>query len=226
MKILVACEESQAVCTAFRTRGHEAYSCDIVPCSGGHPEWHIQGDALRIINGNAKFQTQDGLWHHINGKWDILIAHPPCTYLTVSGNRWFDTTKYGAAAVQRHLDRQSAIDFFMAFVNADCEHIAIENPIGVMSTTYRRPDQIIQPYQFGHPERKATCMWLKNLPKLTSTNVVEPILIQYKNGKGSDSPWHYETLGLPSEERRCLRSKTFQGIAEAIAEQWGNLHNI
>ena len=219
MKVLVACEESQTVCKAFRARGHEAYSCDLVECSGGHPEWHIEGNALRLINGNTTFSTADGTSHRIDGKWDLLIAHPPCTYLTVSGNRWFDETKYSAQARQRKLDRAEAIDFFMQFVNADCERIAIENPIGVMSTVYRKPEQVVHPYWFGDPERKATCLWLKNLPLLMPTNMVEPVIIQCKNG--TDSPWHLSTLGLPAEERRRLRSKTFLGFAKAMAEQWG-----
>lgn len=219
MKVLVACEESQAVCKAFRARGHEAYSCDIVECSGGHPEWHIQTDALLLIDGDATFTTADGTSHQIIGPWDLLIAHPPCTYLTVSGNRWFDESKYGAKARQRQSDRLDAVEFFMAFVNARCDHIAIENPIGVMSTQYRKPDQIVHPYWFGDPERKATCLWLKNLPLLVPTNMVEPVIIRGKNG--TDSPWHLSTLGLPTEERRRLRSKTFLGFAEAMAQQWG-----
>lgn len=128
MKVLIGCEESQRVCIEFRKRGHEAYSCDIVECSGGHPEWHIQGDVLPILDGNTSFMTADGVCHTIDGKWDMVIAHPPCTYLTVSGNDWFNIEKYGAKAVQRHKDRAEAIEFFMAFVNAECDHIAIENP--------------------------------------------------------------------------------------------------
>lgn len=220
MKVLIACEESQAVCKEFRARGHEAYSCDIISCSGGHPEWHIQGDALRVIDGNTSFVTEDGISHRIDGEWDLLIAHPPCTYLTVSGNRWFDVSKYGAKALQRQKDRREAAEFFMAFVNAKCQRIAIENPIGVMSTYYKKPDQVVHPYWFGDPERKATCLWLKGLPALVPTNMVEPVVITCKNGK-TDSPWHMNTLGLPAEERRKLRSKTFPGLAKAIVEQWG-----
>ena len=227
MKVLVACEESQRVCIEFRKRGHEAYSCDIQDCSGGHPEWHIQCDVLKVIN-----PTDDGelkaisFWTmndeiHIVEKWDIIIAHPPCTYLTVTGNRWFDVDKYGEKALKRQKDREEAIKFFMQFANADCERIAIENPIGVMSSEFRKPNQIIHPYMFGDSERKATCLWLKNLPNLTPTNIVEPIIIKYKNGKGTDSPWHMETMGLPPDERSKARSKTFLGIAKAMAEQWG-----
>lgn len=220
MRVLVACEESQAVCKAFRERGHEAYSCDIIPCSGGHPEWHIHGDALKLINGRCTFRTMDGIEHSVNGKWDLLIAHPPCTYLTVTGNRWFNVERYGGKAIQRKKYREDAIKFFMDFANADCDKIAIENPIGVMSTAYRKPNQIIHPYMFGDPERKGTCLWLKGLKELKPTNIVEPNIIAYKNGKGTDSPWHMNTMRLPKQERSKLRSKTFPGIAKAMAEQW------
>ena len=166
MRVLVACEESQAVCTAFRELGHEAYSCDIIPCSGGHPEWHIKGDALEVINpiDGVDFITMDSQIHHIE-KWDMIIAHPPCTYLTITSNRWFNVERYGEKAIQRHRDREDAIRFFMAFANANCDRIAIENPVGVMSTRYRKPDQIIQPWQFALSEdehtEKTTCLWLK-----------------------------------------------------------------
>lgn len=204
MKVLVACEESQRVCTAFRKRGHEAYSCDILDCSGGHPEWHIKDDVLK----------------HLDEGWDLIIAHPPCTYLTLAGNRWFNVEKYGDNAIKRIEQREIAVRFFMEFVNAPCKKIAIENPVGYMSTAYRKPDQVIQPYQFGHPERKATCLWLKGLPQLVPTNIVEPEIIKHKSGK-TDSRWHFETLKLPKEQRSIERSKTFEGIAEAMAEQWG-----
>lgn len=221
MKVLIACEESQEVCKAFRAKGHEAYSCDIQECSGGHPEWHIMGDVLPLLNGRCRFQTMDGVLHETAGKWDLIIAHPPCTYLTVTGNRWFNVERYGEKAIQRHKDREQAIAFFMAFANADCPRIAIENPVGVMSTEYRKPEQIIHPYMFGNPERKATCLWLKGLPNLKETECVKPIVIRYKNGKGTDSPWHMNTSGLPKEERARIRSRTFHGTAKAMAEQWG-----
>ena len=220
MNILVACEESQAVTIELRKHGHEAYSCDIIECPGGHPEWHIRWDALALINGNCTFLTENGDLHTIDGRWDMIIAHPPCTYLTVTGNRWFNIDRYGEQAVQRHKGREEAIKFFMAFANADCSRIAIENPIGHMSTAYRKPDQIIHPYVFGDPARKATCLWLKGLPQLEPTNVVEPVIIKYKNGKGTDNPWHMETMSLPPDERAKQRSKTFPGIAKAMAEQW------
>ena len=173
MNVLIACEESQRVCTAFREKGHNAFSCDILPCSGGHPEWHIRWDALSLINGNCTFLTEDCSLHTINGKWDMIIAFPPCTYLTVTGNRWFNVERYGESAVQRHRDRVDAIKFFMAFANADCERIAIENPVGIMSSKWRKPNQIINPYEFGDPFEKKTCLWLKGMPELKPTNIVE-----------------------------------------------------
>lgn len=227
MKVLVACEESQAVCKAFREKGHEAYSCDIIECSGGHPEWHIQGDVLPLINGRCEFATMDGATHRAESKWDLIIAFPPCTYLTVTGNRWFNVERYGKKAIQRHRDREDAIKFFMAFANADCERIAIENPVGVMSSEWRKPDQIIHPYYFAEHsddvncERKATCLWLLGLPHLSYEIKHNPRVIHYKNGKGTDSPWHINTMGLPPFERAKARSKTFPGIAKAMAEQWG-----
>lgn len=220
MKILVACEESQAVTIEMRKLGHEAYSCDIIECSGDHPEWHIMQDVLPLLNGNCTFRTCDCEEHHIDGKWNMIIAFPPCTYLTVTGNRWFNVERYGEKAVQRMKDREDAIKFFMAFANADCDRVAIENPIGVMSTVYRKPNQIIHPCMFGDPERKGTCLWLKGLPELNPTNIVKPNIVAYKNGKGTDSPWHMNTMGLPKEERAKMRSKTFPGIARAMAEQW------
>lgn len=221
MKVLVACEESQAVCKAFRRLGHEAYSCDIIECGGGHPEWHIMQDVLPLLNGNCEFVSMDGQRHYIDGKWDMIIAFPPCTYLTVTGNRWFDVVKYGYTAQSRWNNRCIAICFFLQIAYADCERIAIENPIGCMSTYFRKPNQIIHPYMFGDPARKATCLWTKGLKPLEPTNIVDPIIVKYKNGKGTDNPWHMETMGLPPDERAKARSKTFPGIAKAMAEQWG-----
>lgn len=170
IKVLIACEESQRVCMAFRERGFEAYSCDIQEPSGGHPEFHILGDAIEAVNGGI-VTTMDVQTHDV-GKWDLLIAHPPCTYLTVSGNRWFNKEKYGEKAARRLEFREEAAEFFMSFVDADVCKIAIENPVGYMSTYYRKPDCIIQPYEFGHQARKKTCLWLKNLPILKPTNIV------------------------------------------------------
>lgn len=185
MRILIACEESQAVCNALRYGGgHEAYSCDLQPCSGGHPEWHIQADALELLK----------------MRWDMIIAFPPCTDLAVSGARWFPEKRADGR-------QQRSIEFFMRFVNADCPRIAVENPVGIMSTVYRKPDQIIQPWQFGHGETKATCLWLKGLPLLKPTNIVP----------GREARiWKMP----PSANRAKERSKTFPGIAQAMAEQW------
>lgn len=221
MNVLIACEESQRVCIEFRKKGHEAFSCDLVPCSGGHPEWHILADAMDIIDGKCAFGTEDDKTHVIDSRWDLIIAHPPCTYLTNTGNRWFNVNKYGEKALKRINEREKAANFFMKIVDADCDMIAIENPIGYMSSFYKKPSQIIQPYYFGDPERKSTCLWLKNLPLLLPTKIVEPKIIKYKNSKGTNSPWHMNTMGLNKEERTKERSKTFPGIARAMAEQWG-----
>lgn len=221
MNVLIACEESQRVCIEFRKKGHTAFSCDILPCSGGHPEWHIQTDVTRIINGYCVFYTQNKELHCIQCNWDLIIAHPPCTYLTVTGNRWVDIEKYGDKAIERINNREKAIDFFMNIVNARCEHICIENPVGFMSTKYRKPDQIIQPYMFGDPYEKRTCLWLKNLPVLKPTNIVTPEeRVYYDTGK-SMPKWYADLWNLPKEERARLRSQTFPGLASAMAEQWG-----
>ena len=205
MKILVACEESQAVTKELRRLGHEAYSCDIIECSGGHPEWHIMQDVLPLLNGNCDFFTRDrdgdGVsCHHIHGRWDMIIAFPPCTHLAVSGARYFAEKRADGR-------QQDAIDFFMRFANADCQRIAIENPVGIMISQWRKPDQIIQPWQFGHGETKATCLWLKELPVLVPTKIVE--------GR-EQRVWKMP----PSPNRSKERSKTFPGIAKAMAEQW------
>ena len=226
MKVLVACEESQTVCSAFRKRGHEAYSCDIQECSGGHPEGHIQDDVLRILNGYkgcgygcAWFTTNDGKNHETPEKWDLIIAHPPCTDLAVSGARWFKEK-------QKDGRQQKSINFFMQFVEADCEKIAIENPISIMSRIYRKPDQIVQPFWFGHPYRKSTCLWLKNLPLLETTDMVEPgefdeygfsknFALRYaKDENGKIIAWN-------DPRTAKLRSKTPLGLATAMADKWG-----
>jgi len=211
MRVLVACEESQRVCIAFRNKGHEAYSCDIIDCSGGHPEWHIKDDALKHLEG-----------------WDLIIAHPPCTYLTVAGNRWFNVEKFGDYARYRIQKRQEATDFFMRFINAPCDKIAVENPVGIISRVYRKPDCIIQPYQFGHPYSKKTCLWLKNLPPLQPTKIVEPERIHSKGKSGgySGNSWYVtdengKILSWSDPRTARERSKTFQGIADAMADQWG-----
>lgn len=224
MKVLIACEESQEVCKAFRERGHEAYSCDIQKPSGGHPEWHIFGDAMQAVNAE-QVVTMDGVTHCI-GKWDLLIAHPPCTYLTVTGNRWFNVERYGNKAIERIKLREAAAAFFMAFVNADVCKIAVENPVGYMSTCYRRPDCIIQPYEFGHHARKKTCLWLKGLPVLKPTNIVDAGDILpggYSAGASANFAKDENGKILRWNDPRTakIRSKTYSGIAKAMAEQWG-----
>jgi len=214
MKVLIACEESQRVCTAFREKGHEAYSCDTQPCSGGHPEWHIQDDVLK----------------HLNNGWDMMIAHPPCTYLAGCGAAWFDSPLYP----DRRENQRKAIIFFMQFINAPIEKICVENPVGIMSTCCRKPNQIIQPYYFGDNAKKTTCLWLKNLPLLRfgqevqmafgeeippQSEIVEPDITTLKTG-ARFSTWDYK-ISMNHKERAKLRSITFPGIAKAMAEQWG-----
>ena len=219
MNVLIACEERQRVCIAFREKGYNAFSCDILPCSGGHPEWHICGDVLPLLNGNCEFVTMDGISHRIDGKWDLIIAHPPCTYLTLAGNKWFKP-EFSDRFPDRKKQRKEAVDFFMAIANADCDKIAIENPVGVMSSQWRKPDQYIEPYMFGDPEKKKTGLWLKGLPLLKPTNIVEPVIIHCKSG-ANEPRWHMQTMHLPKAERSRVRSQTFIGIANAMAEQWG-----
>ena len=220
MKVLIACEESQTVCKAFRAKGHEAYSCDIIEPSGGHPEWHILGDAVPLLNGNCKFTTMDGQTHEQRGEWDMLIAFPPCTNLAVSGARWF-------AEKQRDFRQQKSIAFFMRFALAHCSRIAVENPIGIMSSVYEKPTQIIQPWQFGDNYAKSTCLWLKGLdslvPKITEKPEMEYVeWIDKRTGrKKRQAKWYVDAFNLPPEERAKLRSKTFPGVAKAMAEQWG-----
>lgn len=222
MNVLVACEESQRVTTEFRKLGHNAFSCDIIDQSGGHPEWHIMQDVLPLLNGDCAFETTDGKKHEVIGQWDMIIAFPPCTYLTVTGNRWFNVERYGDKARQRIKDREKAIEFFLCFANADCEKIVIENPVGVMSSVWQKPTQIIQLYLFGEPVEKKTCLWLKGVKKLKSTEEVEPPpRVKFDSGK-SMPKWYADAWRLPKEERAKLRSKTFPGIAKAMAEQWGH----
>ncbi len=226
MKVLIACEESQRITIEMRKLNIECYSCDIEEPSGGHPEWHICGDVLPYINGNCSFKTMDGVEHIIEGEWDLLIAHPPCTYLTVSGNRWFNIEKYGDKAIERLYLREEAAKFFMEFINAKCAHICVENPVGYMNTHYRKPDQIIQPFEYGDPERKTTCLWIKGLPKLQPTNIIDPNITDSSTGHSGYSSWHMDMqfIGKDKKERSKMRSKTFPGIAKAIAQQWGNAY--
>lgn len=228
MKVLVACEESQRVCKEFRRLGHEAYSCDIQECSGGHLEWHIRQDVLPLLNGNCRFASQDGVTHEIRGQWDMIIAFPPCTYLTSAGSRHYSLRCNPYEKVQKRIqDRENAFQFFMAFVSADCERIAIENPVGYMNTHYRKPDQIIHPYYFGDPYSKRTCLWLKGIKPLIPSNMLpkpEPVYIcQGPKSKGKKITWAEGIRGTHGGQkgRAKARSKTFPGIARAMAQQWG-----
>lgn len=209
INILVACEESQRVCEAFRKRGGKAYSCDIIECSGGHPEWHIMQDVIPLLNGGCSFKTMDGVEHSIDGKWDLIIAHPPCTYLSNAGARFLYPK--GVLNEERLAKGMVAKDFFMHFYNADCDRIAIENPIP--SKVYGLPPytQTIQPWMFGHPVQKKTCLWLNGLPELQPTNVVE-------ERQSTKIPGNWFNSG--GKERQKNRAKTFPGIAKAMAEQW------
>lgn len=236
MNVLIACEESQRVCAAFRAKGHNAFSCDIMECSGGHPEWHIMGDVLKILNkkyipftgAGVEFETCDGKNHFVVGGWDMIIAFPPCTHLAVSGAAHF--------AKKRADGRQKeAIEFFCKFLNVDCERVAIENPIGIISGEYitkhfpdlaekyglpRKQTQIIQPYHYGHKARKATCLWLKGLDKLKPTEIVEPDIVVYKSKNGKKMTFSADYGGSDKNSSK-RRSKTYKGIARAMAEQWG-----
>ena len=210
MKVLVACEESQAVTKAFRKLGHEAYSCDIQECSGDKPEWHIKGDALVEA---------------YSGKYDLMVAHPPCTYLAVSGDRWMYNND-GSINLERLKNQRKALNFVQKLLDAPIDKIALENPVSVISSQIRKPDQIIQPYEFGHSEAKKTCLWLKNLPKLKPTKIVDKgEFMEWvdKNGKKKrQAKWYMDVLSKAKTkaERQKLRSKTYQGIADAIAKQW------
>ena len=220
MKILVACEESQAVTIELRKLGHEAYSCDIIECSGGHPEWHIMQDVLPLLDGNCDFMSVDGQSHRINGKWDMIIAFPPCTHLSSSG-QW---------AYKKGKDinlKLEAISFFMAFANAPCDKIAIENPVGVMSSEWRKPNQIIHPWMFGDMASKQTCLWVKGLPNLTPAVTEKPEFeyhewIDKRTGKKKRmEKWMYDIRCISDRKTRAeIASKTFPGIAKAMAEQW------
>lgn len=216
MKVLIACEESQRVCIAFRGRGNEAYSCDIQDCSGGHPEWHIKGDALEAIRGGT-ITTCDGERHDI-GKWDLLIAHPPCTYLSNAGACRLYPHK-GQLDLERYRKGLAAKAFFLAFLNADIPRVAVENPVSSKIFDMPEHTQEIQPYQFGHPYTKKTRLWLRNLPPLTPTNVTEPVAPYVPSGTGRKDKSKYGAARRGADAKE--RSKTFPGIAEAMAEQWG-----
>ena len=223
MKVLVACEESQRVCTAFREKGHEAYSCDILEPSGGHPEWHILGDVLPLLNGHCTFETMDGMNHEIQERWDLIIAFPPCTKTTNAGARhlWCG----GKLNIPRFYEGLCGKALFTAIMAADCEKIAIENPTPSAVFQYPNASQAIQPYEHGHSATKRTCLWLKGLPLLRPSNLVErPVYKKFtqKNGNVRSTCWEMD-CGEPfgGEERARQRSKTFPGIAKAMADQWG-----
>ena len=227
MKVLIACEESQAVCKAFREKGHEAYSCDIIECSGGHPEWHIKCDVLNVINqteligANERgiiFETADGLIHDVE-KWDLIIAHPPCTYMSKAGARWM-FQKAGQVSQDRLKLAMAAKQFFFKILNADCERICVENPRPLKIVGLPVPTQIIQPYQFGHPYSKATCLWLKNLRPLQPTEVLEEHKPFLPSNTGAFSRGGGGSRGVAHNAKDA--SKTFPGIAKAMAEQWGD----
>lgn len=218
-RILIACEESQATTKAFRKLGHEAFSCDLLPCSGGHPEWHYQCDIFEVINKG----------------WDLMVAHPPCTFLTGSGVQWLSNPEDKALPFEerrphpkypnRRQDMVDSVEFVKALYNADIKHIAIENPVGLLSSRWRKPNQIVQPYMFGDEATKTTCLWLKNLPLLLPTNIVgKGERTVFASGK-SHPKWYADALknAKTKEERQTLRSKTFEGMAQAFAEQWGGI---
>ena len=233
LNVLIACEESQRVCTEFRKLGHNAYSCDLLPCSGNHPEWHFNCDVLAVIN-NKGGTLENGKEYFLpNGqKWDLMVAHPPCTFLSVSGAKWYYHPDDKDLPVEdrrphpnfpnRAQDREEGASFFLKLANSNIERIAIENPIGIMSKRFRKPDQVVQPYFYGDEASKTTCLWLKNLPLLEKTNIVgKGERIYFKSGK-SQPKWYSEglTKTKSAAERRTWRSKTFPGFAKAIATQW------
>lgn len=235
MYVLIACEESQRVCEAFRNKGHTAFSCDIIDTSGNHPEWHIKGDVLPLLNGFCTFGTCDGTQHTLNQKWDMIIGFPPCTHLASSGAAHFKKKREDGR-------QREGLEFFCQFLIADCERVVIENPVGIISGNYvkewfpdiaekynlpKKATQIIQPWMFGDNYKKTTCLWIKGVQLLVPKITVEPELdyfewVDKKTGRVKRQPkWYYEAAFKPASERGKIRSKTFPGIAQAMAEQWG-----
>lgn len=231
---LVACEESQTVTTELRKLGHIAWSCDLQKCSGKHPEWHIQGDCLPLLNGNCIFVTEDGRTHKQTGKWDLIIAHPPCTHLAISGASWFERKRNDGS-------QRKGVEFFCKFFDIDCDRVAIENPVGIISGEYitqwfpdlaikyglpREPTQTIQPWEFGDEYYKTTCLWLKGLDRLIGFVEVPPPMeyVEWTDKKTGEKKrqlkWYLDSLELPPDERSRVRSKTFPGVARAMARQW------
>ena len=236
MRVLIACEESQTICKAFRNRGHEAYSADLLECSGGHPEWHIQDDVLLLLDGNCTFVTMGGQEITIDSAWDLIIAHPPCTYLSSVNNRHMSLRINPPEKVEARTKlMMEAFDFFMQFINANCDHICVENPQGYVSRLYRKPDQTIHPYQFAsgtddieNYHMKRTCLWLKGLPLLKTNDLPKPEPLKtYINIQGKVKRRYFEeNHGVINGEKHkgndaSARSKTFPGIAQAMAETWG-----
>ncbi len=231
MKVLIACEESQAVCKAFRARGHVAFSCDLLECSGDHPEWHIVGNVLSLLDGDCMFVTQSGKLHLVSGPWDMIVAFPPCTYLSRAGSYYLyhPADKHLPVAMRRaHPDhpqrrerQKEAVEFVLRIWTAQCPRICIENPPGHFNTIVR-PSQTIHPYMHGHPYTKATSLWLKGLACLQPSDMVEPLpSVKIGSHGRSYGAWWAHTMRYPLKQRARIRSKTFVGIANAMAEQWG-----
>ena len=216
MNVLVACEESQRVCIAFRERGHNAFSCDIEPCSGGHPEWHIMQDVIPLLNGRCSFKTIDGIEHSIDEKWDLIIAHPPCKYFSTAGANWL--FRGGKLDEERYKKGLEMKELFMDIYNADCEKIAIENPVVMKIWELPKHTQEIQPYHFGHPFSKKTRLWLKGLPKLNPTEIVEPVAKWVSCGNKTNREKQNQAVCKAFTNERA---KTFEGVAKAMASQWG-----
>lgn len=218
MRVLVACEESQTVCKAFREKGHVAFSCDLQECSGGHPEWHINGDCLCLLDGDCEFVTQDGTKHVQEGEWDLIIAHPPCTYMSKAGARWMYPTA-GNISEERLKLAMEAKEFFFKMLNAKCKRIAVENPVPLKVVGLPEPTCSVQPYEHGEPFSKKTCLWLKNLPPITPTNIVSNYKPYLPSNTGGAKRGQKHSRGVAKNAKEA--SKTFKGVAQAMCEQWG-----
>lgn len=217
MNVFIACEESQTVCKAFRELGHRAFSCDLQECSGGRPEWHVRGDCLSLINGDCEFLTEDGKKYSQEGEWDLLIAHPPCTYMSKAGARWM-YLKAGVLNEDRLKLALEAKEFFFKFLNAKCKHIAVENPVPLKIVQLPTPDCVVQPYEHGEPFSKKTLLWLKNLPPLMPTEILSDYKPYLPSNTGGAKRGQKHSRGVTQNAKEA--SKTFEGIAKAMAEQW------
>ena len=220
MYILVACEESQRVCKAFRDKGHQAFSCDVIDTSGDYPEWHIKQDVLPLLNGFCEFTTCDGESHTINQKWDMIIAFPPCTYLTVAGAARLYPQK-GVLDPERYQKGKDAAQFFKTILNADCEKIVVENPTPLKVFEIPKYNQVIEPYMFGHAYKKRTCLWLKGVQPLEATDLVTENIVSWVSGGSKDSKGNPRKRAATKFRDAKTRSKTFEGVALAMADQWG-----